>query len=1364
MVKLTGELPVLTAPTKYHTPLMHPLDELLGASGKLLALKQKARTLLQHHGSGRRPPSILIQGETGTGKGLLARLMHRAGVRASGPFVDLSCAAIPETLLEAELFGYERGAFTDARQAKPGLFHVAHGGTLFLDEVGLLPRALQAKILTALEQGSVRRLGATRSEPADVAIIAATNEPLAACVRDGRFREDLYHRLAVLMLELPPLREREGDVELLAEQFVATMCEQYGVSSKTLSEGARRVLRAHAWPGNVRELGNVIERAVLLADTEVIAAEDLDLSEAVAPAPAPAAAAPAAARPRAESSRERLLEALTETDWNITRTAALLGITRNTVRARIRLYGLRPSPAEGPSAPVTPASERVERTTTAVTAELRWERRRVTFLRARIVAAPETLSAVTTRILGRLVEKIQSFGGRVSEVSQHSVLAVFGDEPAEDAPRRAASVAIAITKVVERERLDGRLPREAAVALAIHVERVAVARIPGRAVVDQDASRRAAVVLDELDPGAGGEIAVSDGTVGYLARHFEIQRPAGARGHRLLARWAAPGGGQPIAFIGRQAEIDLLRSLLDRAMSGQGQIVTILGEPGIGKSRLLHEFQAAIRGENVFTLEGRCAPYGQHVPYFPVLEILQSVCGTDEADPIDVVDSKVVAALRPLGDAALPAAPYLQYLLCPRKSGALSGHSPDAIKARTFDAIVQTILTRQEQHTLVLAIEDLQWLDQTSAELLTVLARAIAGSRVLLIATSRPTHPGAWSMLSNATQVAVGPLSHAESRQLVESVLGERPDAEALVARILGRADGNPFFLEELARSVRESGEQAARLAVPGTVHDVLATRIDGLPEPDRHVLNAAAVIGRDVGIALLQEVAGLPADTLRATLGRLQAADFVTAARFGAEPEYTFKHALTHTVAYDNVPDERRLTLHGRAASALQKVAPETGTRRPEILARHSTEAGRHGEAIAFWQQAGQLATQRSAHGDALVHFAEAVRLLERQPDGPERASQEIMAQLGIATSLTAIRGYAAPEVEHTLERIRTLAGRLRDPNQQFAAHYSLWRFQISRADFRNAEGSALELLTLTRTLDDPVSRVAATVATGVNKFYLGEFTAARAHLGQAVETYEPDHSPAHALRFAQDLGFAAWGFLGWAETVTGDPDGGAARASHLLRLAHARNHPFSLALALFLACEIHEARNDAASVLPLGRQLVALSREHSFKFFTAIGLMHAGWAEAGQGAIERGLALMREGSGQYNAAGQRVGLAHRARMAEWLIGAGALDEALGVIADALEIWRQTEEYAFVSVHLRLRGEALARRGDREGALAALREALELAERQGAWLFALRAATALARLDAAARDALAAVVRRFPDTLGSPDLTTARAVLEARP
>src|SRR5499425_3682211 len=187
---------------------MDLLAELVGESAAIDAVREQIRKLVARRTAGQRLPSILICGETGTGKGLVARTIHRAGPRSDGPYVDVNCAAIPEQLLEAELFGFERGAFTDARRAKPGLLQAAHRGTIFLDEVGLLPEALQAKLLKVLEDRVVRRLGATRDEPVDVWIVTATNEDLAAAVQHRRFREDLYHRLAVLTVALPPLRER----------------------------------------------------------------------------------------------------------------------------------------------------------------------------------------------------------------------------------------------------------------------------------------------------------------------------------------------------------------------------------------------------------------------------------------------------------------------------------------------------------------------------------------------------------------------------------------------------------------------------------------------------------------------------------------------------------------------------------------------------------------------------------------------------------------------------------------------------------------------------------------------------------------------------------------------------------------------------------------------------------------------------------------------------------------------------------------------------------------------------------------------------------------------------------------------------
>src|SRR6266542_429933 len=192
------------------------LDALIGDSPGLISIRAQVEQLLRVRSTVRRLPAVLILGETGTGKGVLARAIHDAGPRASGPFVAINCAAIPETLLEAELFGFERGAFTDARQAKAGLFQTAHRGTLFLDEIGLLPLSLQAKLLTVLEDRAVRRLGSTRTEAVDVWIITATSENLEAGVQRRRFRADLYHRLAVVTLRLPPLRTRGKDIVTLA--------------------------------------------------------------------------------------------------------------------------------------------------------------------------------------------------------------------------------------------------------------------------------------------------------------------------------------------------------------------------------------------------------------------------------------------------------------------------------------------------------------------------------------------------------------------------------------------------------------------------------------------------------------------------------------------------------------------------------------------------------------------------------------------------------------------------------------------------------------------------------------------------------------------------------------------------------------------------------------------------------------------------------------------------------------------------------------------------------------------------------------------------------------------------------------------
>lgn len=280
--------------------------------------------------------TVLITGETGTGKELIAEAIHRNGPRAGAPFVAVNCSAIPANLLESELFGHEKGAFTDARAAKPGLFELADGGTLFLDELSLLPLELQGKLLRVLETREVRRVGGARLKQIDVRVLAAANADLQQMVASGELREDLYYRLAVILIHLPPLRDRGNDVTLLARRFVTSISEEYGLPSPSLSERAVTALRQHTWPGNVRELRNAIERALLLANDSIIREENLVLGAMRASMGGPDAAPGGLPFPLtlAELEREAVRRAVETAGGNKSEAARILGITRK------RLYRL----------------------------------------------------------------------------------------------------------------------------------------------------------------------------------------------------------------------------------------------------------------------------------------------------------------------------------------------------------------------------------------------------------------------------------------------------------------------------------------------------------------------------------------------------------------------------------------------------------------------------------------------------------------------------------------------------------------------------------------------------------------------------------------------------------------------------------------------------------------------------------------------------------------------------------------------------------------------------------------------------------------------------------------------------------------
>jgi DNA-binding NtrC family response regulator/tetratricopeptide (TPR) repeat protein len=1040
---------------------MDPLGALIGESPAIAAVREQVRRLLQHQSDARRIPSILIQGETGTGKGLLARMIHSAGPRATGPFVDVNCAAIPATLLEAELFGFERGAFTDARHAKLGLFQVAHRGTIFLDEVGLLPDGLQAKLLNVIEERAVRRLGATRGEPVDVAVVAAANEDLAAATRARRFREDLYHRLAVVTLRLPPLRERGPDIVHLAEHFLATACRDYGLPARALAADARAALVAYSWPGNVRELANGMERVALLSEALTVTAAVLGLPSTSPAEPAEHAGSEierSLLRAVRSVEREQLLAVLRETDWNITRAAVRLRIPRNTLRYRIKKYGLHPreSPpgaAVHAAAPLVVAAPLVP----GGPGGIRWERRLVTLLQAALVAPSLADFLADTSRLAVLIEKIRSFRGRLAALSPGGVLAEFGVQPIEDAPSRAAHSALAIQKAMQRaEGGDGEC---AAVKIGIHAGAFLVGQFSGAAEIDWTARREAAVVLEALvDRADLNTVLVSEAAAAFLERRFELVPVAESTGvpgrvFRLAGRHRTGFGlgGRVTTFVGRREELEVLQSRLVAASEGRGQVVGILGDSGIGKSRLLFEFRQSLGGERVTYLEGNCLSYGRTIPYHPLLDILRQSYAITEGDTPEAIAEKVRAGLKALGMDPDRDAPYLLQLLGLKEGVTRLAHlSPEAIKARTFEILREISLKGSRRRPILLAVEDLHWIDETSDAFLASLVASLPGASILLVVTYRPGYAPSWLGKSYATQIALQPLARGGSLSVVQSVLQTEEVPEPLARLILGKAEGNPFFLEELARALGKQGALGPTLAIPDTVQDVLSARVDRLPEGPKGLLQAASVLGREVSVRLLRALWDGPLEPHLRELARLE----FLCEQGGEELVYAFKHALTQEAAYLSLPTPRLQALHAAAGQALEALYAD---RREEVydrLAFHYSKTDKTDKAVEYLTHFAEKAARSYALAEAVTALQEALGHVDRLPSNRERERLHLDLILRQANDLYLLGRFQEildlllPQQER-LERLEDalLAGRY---------HFTLGRTYSYLADRERATRSA--------------------------------------------------------------------------------------------------------------------------------------------------------------------------------------------------------------------------------------------------------------------------------------------------------------------
>jgi DNA-binding NtrC family response regulator/tetratricopeptide (TPR) repeat protein len=1228
------------------------LGRLIGESPGLVAVRSQVEQLLRRQSGSRRLPPVLILGETGTGKGLLANAMHDAGPRAAGPFVAVNCAAIPETLLEAELFGFEQGAFTDARHAKAGLFQAANRGTLFLDEIGLLPASLQAKLLTVLEDRTVRRLGSTRSEPVDVWIISATSEDLKAGARRRGFREELYHRLAVVTLHLPALRERGSDILTLAEHYLARTCSEYGLPPKTLTEDARAALLAYRWPGNVRELANLMERVALLTDGRRVTADVLELGASRGrPAsrppdddarPSRGAKATSLEHAVGEVERARIVEALQATGGNISHAAARLGVTRNILRYRLKKYGLQVQSetvdATGAAEPVSPMAA-VELPPTPRTIHVQWERRHIALLRADLVPTP-AVGAVSHggAVLETLVEKVSTFGGQVEEVSPGGLVAVFGLEPIEDAPRRAAHAALAIQKAVAPDG-DGSVEFPG-VRTGLHVAEFLIAEVRGAVRLDHEAKREAWQQLEAIMGRAeAGTVLVSEPTRPFLARRFVLTAcdVSRERAYRLegLEQTGLGLGEQLTAFVGRRRELAQFADALDHARKGHGQVVAVVGEAGVGKSRLLLEFVNSPCVRDSLILISSAASYGKGMPYLPVINLLKSYFKIEPRDDKDRVKERIRERVLSLELAS--ALPALFALLDVHNDDApWSALDPSQKRERTLEAVKLLLLEESHVRPVIVVFEDLHWIDSETQAVLDTLIESLPSHRALLLASYRTEHQHTWNSKTYYAQLRIGPLSPDNAHALLDRLVGRDEATAALKRELIERTGGNPFFLEESVRTLVETGVLAGdrgayRLAlpaqgirVPATVQAVLAARIDRLSPVDRTLLQTAAVIGKDVPFALLQAVADLPEEPLRAGLMRLRGSEFLYETRLVPELEYTFKHALSHEVAEGELLPERRRGLHARVVDAIETLHRDRLGEQIERLAHHAHEGDLREKAVDYLQQAGRKAAARSALPEAQGWFERALDVLKALPESPSTLEQAFEIRLGLRPVLSQLG-----EVRQMLERLReaeTLAEVLNDDARRgrILAFMTTTHSLLDELDEAHASGT--RALGIAARLGDLRLRILTTTLLEQVHYYRGEYARlvelATGNLATlpADWVYEYFGAPAPTSVFDRSWLVMSLAQLGrFTEAVEYETEA--------IRLAEPTQRGFPVSQAYRAAGDRHLLEGDWPKARSLYERQIAVAKTGNVALHLPWPIAASAWVLAQLGETSEALNRLREG-----------------------------------------------------------------------------------------------------------------------------------------
>ena len=1014
----------------------------------------------------------------------------------------------------------------------------------------------------------------------------------------------------------------------------------------------------------------------------------------------------------------------------------------------------------------------------------------------------EQAYAIMDQVYEILIHKVHDYKGTVNELTGEGIMALFGAPIAlEDAPQRAIRSAYAIhcEITIFNDKIKQEKIPPINMRIGIHTGPVVVGTLGNDLRVEFKAVGDTVNLASRMEGLAEpGTTYVSNDTFKLTEGFFRFEalgeREVKGKGEsvnvfhviapstpRTRFDVSAERGLTP--FVGRERELELLLDSYERCKEGRGQAFSIVSDAGAGKSRLLYEFRKAVASDGVNFLEGKCLSYSRSVAYHPWIDILKSNFDIGQRDGDSQIREKVKNGLIKLGADEAATLLFLLELLAVKESGIDSiSLSPEARKNWTIEALKRISLKDSEIQPLIMAFEDLHWVDKSSEEALKHLLASISGARIFLIFTYRPEFVHTWGAKSYHSQVTLNRLSNRESLTMVTHLLGPEVIDNSLEELILEKTEGVPFFIEEFIKSLTdlniiEKKDSKYRLSkdlkefvIPSTIQDVTMARVDLLPDAAKGVLQTGSVIEREFSYELIKMVSDLSEEELLTHLSVLKDSELLYERGIFPQSAYIFKHALTQEVVYSSLLLKRRKYIHEKIGRAIETLYPERLEEFYEMLAYHYTEAGCHEQAVAYWQQAGQRALQRSANMEALDHLTKGLEGLKTLPDTPVRTQLELdfLIALGLAYRLT--RGYTAPEAARIYTRARKVCQQVGDTPKLAQVLFGLSIYHLGRADYRTARELGEQLLAEARRQRDAGLMLEAHRVLGSTLYYTGEFSAANAHLEQGIALYDHQQHRSHTELFGFDPGAVCHAIAALALSVLGYPDQAQQRIQTALTLAQATSHPHSLGAALNWATELHQHCGEPRVVQEHAERSLAFSSEHGFPHWVAWATQNRGWALAIQGRSKEGIAQLHQGRDMLQDLGLEIAMTGiLGNLTEAYGHAGQPEAGLQAAAEALKLVEQTGERKYEASLYRTKGELLLglTADHRTEAESCFHQALAGARRQQAKLFELRAATSLSRLwqkqgkIQEARELLAEIYGWFTEGFDTKYLKEAKALLE---